>query len=292
MSSRVTLVSVLLSCLTVFRQFDALTIENKDGINQYWYAMYISGVNGDAEITEVSIRDSSSTSSMARGTLTYYNFWAFQSDDPNGWTLPLSVRIQNSNGEEINSFTLITNFNWYAQFDFGSNFALDSPAPPENTNIEIINKNGINQWWHAFFVKNLNENGGEITNVEIRDASEGASWESGYSGTDHELGTFYAFQNNNGWELPLDIRLTNCGGEILTNRNVIRNRIEYGIYDFGNNFADTTCVKYKIYVFLCFVAIFFFVCLYKYLHPIFIAMSFLISFRFFLFCFSCFSFSN
>ena len=48
MSSRVTLVSVLLSLLTVFRQLDALTIENKDGINQYWYAMYISGVNGDA----------------------------------------------------------------------------------------------------------------------------------------------------------------------------------------------------------------------------------------------------
>ena len=249
MSLRLTLLSLVLSVLTVLRVLDAITIENKDGINQYWYAMYISGENGDAEITDVYIRDSSSGSSWSRGTLTYYDFWAFQSDETNGWTLPLSVRIENSNGEQINSYNLITNFNWNEQFSFGSNFVSNSLAPPENSDIEIINKNGINQWWHAFYVMNINTNGGEITNVEIRDSSDGASWESGYSDTNGELGTFYAFQNNDGWELPFDIRLTNCGGETLTSYSVITNRIEYGIYDFDDNFADTTCVKWiKFYL--------------------------------------------
>ena len=108
---------------------------NKDGISQWWYAIYVENVAGYGSITKVELKDSgaSGTSGHWANGENYdgfANFWIFEPADNNGnaLTLPFSIRVTDSSpygGTVLESTDIITSFEELKEFDFGSNFPYD-----------------------------------------------------------------------------------------------------------------------------------------------------------------------
>lgn len=98
-------------------------IESKDGVNAYWYAIFVKNVAGYGRISKVELKDSSDGATWNVGETTEYNGYEFQNDA--GWQTPLSVRITDSAGNNITSIDLIANTNAEEEFDFGSNFEVN-----------------------------------------------------------------------------------------------------------------------------------------------------------------------
>jgi len=103
------------------------------------------------------------------------------------------------------------------------------------TDIKIKNKDGINQWWYALYVENV-DNYGSLSEVQLKDSSSGATWVTGT----HTSYNAYIFQSGSGWQTPISLAITDSDGNTLTATNVVTDLTEYSIFDFGSNFAIAT----------------------------------------------------
>ena len=101
-----------------------LMIRNKDGINAWWYALFVENVAGYGRISQVELRDSSDDYGNVWfvGETTTYNGYVFSSGAANGWELPYSIRVTDSSGRNVTSIDLITDLTEDKEFDFGTNF--------------------------------------------------------------------------------------------------------------------------------------------------------------------------
>lgn len=92
---------------------------NKDGINAWWYAVFV--MDHRHGISSLEIHDTDSTVWVA-GTRQAYNAWVVE--DAGGFDLPLSVRLTDVLGNIIESSDVVSNFDGASEFDFGSQFPI------------------------------------------------------------------------------------------------------------------------------------------------------------------------
>lgn len=99
---------------------DHIELVNKDGINEYWYAMFVVNIADYGTLGKVYIRDQNVNSTWSEGVRSDFNFWEFE--NPSGWKLPLSVHLVDSNGNQLTSDNVVTDVDDGSVFDFGQNF--------------------------------------------------------------------------------------------------------------------------------------------------------------------------
>jgi len=109
-----------------------IKIVNKDGINAYWYALYVENVNNYGNIKEVQMKDSSGSSTWMTGDHASYNAWIFESSS--GFVTPFSIIIKDGMNNTLSATDLITNIDGGSTFDFGANFAISSTSTPTASN--------------------------------------------------------------------------------------------------------------------------------------------------------------
>ena len=91
-------------------------MRNKDGINQWWYSLYVEEHN--YAITQVEIRDSVGGWQVATRSDT--NFWNIESGA--GLQTPFDVRVTDVHGNVITAQDVVTNLNENQMFDLGAQF--------------------------------------------------------------------------------------------------------------------------------------------------------------------------
>ena len=104
-----------------------IRIRNKDGINKWWYAIFVENVAGVGDLLKVELRDSSDDNLWHIGKTdknSGTNFYIFEKKVSNGFTLPFDIRITNSNHQILTGWKKIKSIEPNVEFDFGSNFAL------------------------------------------------------------------------------------------------------------------------------------------------------------------------
>lgn len=87
---------------------ETVTITNKDGINEWWYAVIINGGN-DANIASVEMK-ASNMNEWETGAKDW-NYWFFNDDAYRPYSPPFSFRITNIDGDVITSSNVISSFN-------------------------------------------------------------------------------------------------------------------------------------------------------------------------------------
>jgi expansin (peptidoglycan-binding protein) len=95
--------------------------------------------------------------------------------------------------------------------------------------ISLLNKDGINQWWYAFFVLDIRQG---ITGVDVMDASGGGSWLTAV----RQSYNAFVVQSASGLQLPFSVRLTGVTGQMITSPNVVTDLAGLSEFDFGDQF--------------------------------------------------------
>lgn len=91
-------------------------VRNKDGINQWWYSLYV--LDHNYAITQVELR--ATGEDWVPATRSDTNFWTLESAA--GLVPPIDVRITDIHGQVIGGEDVVANFNENAVFDVGSQF--------------------------------------------------------------------------------------------------------------------------------------------------------------------------
>jgi expansin (peptidoglycan-binding protein) len=91
-------------------------VRNKDGINQWWYSLYV--LDHNYAITQVEMRPNAGE--WVDATRSDTNFWTIESGS--GITLPIDVRITDIHGQVITGAGVVTDFNDNSEFDVGAQF--------------------------------------------------------------------------------------------------------------------------------------------------------------------------
>ena len=93
--------------------------------------------------------------------------------------------------------------------------------------VKVRNKDGINPWWYSLYVEEHNY---AITNVEIR--PDGGDWQAATRSDTN----FWNIESNSGVQLPLDIRITDIHGQVISADDMVTNLNENAEFDMGAQF--------------------------------------------------------
>jgi expansin (peptidoglycan-binding protein) len=92
-----------------------VTLRNKDGINQWWYAVF--ALDHRLGVSTLEIRDSSAASWISAERQSYN---AFVVTSGTGFILPFSVRLSDVAGQVLVAEDVITDLGDFSEFDLGS----------------------------------------------------------------------------------------------------------------------------------------------------------------------------
>ena len=90
-----------------------------EGINQWYYGLTVEDVDYYGQISNVEIKDASS-STWTAGQRQDYNVFLWQATG-NGLQTPISVRVTDSHGNQVEGDNVVTSFTGNAKFDLGTN---------------------------------------------------------------------------------------------------------------------------------------------------------------------------
>lgn len=85
----------------------SITLENKDGITQWWYAVRVSGLKNGVTIKSLKMKDKDMTSWQSGVYKTSY--WAWHGRGP--YNAPFDFKVKLSTGQEITRYDVIKNYN-------------------------------------------------------------------------------------------------------------------------------------------------------------------------------------
>eukprot|EP01083_Nonionella_stella_P290460 988295_1 len=212
-----------------------IKIRSKSGTSSHWYGLHIDDVAGYGSISNVEIKSSgsntySTTCDKSQGP----SFWICNGGYP--LTTPLSVKLTDSTGTQLECNGCITNFNGEAEFDFGANFGVaqvptsstTAPAPTVSTTstststttsttttstsgggsngyIIVNNHHSTQDYYLSFVLKNVDAShcGENIADVQIL-YDDLNHWKS-YAQYYHE--TSESNDNYNGEDMHLNMQL-------------------------------------------------------------------------------------
>ena len=100
-------------------------------------------------------------------------------------------------------------------------------------NINITNRFGVSQWWYAFIVGNV-ASGCSISKVEIKSNGDN-TWYECILQSSGSL-DFYQCTDGTPYSLPISIRLTESGGQVIISDDLITSYTGGAVFDFGDNF--------------------------------------------------------
>jgi expansin (peptidoglycan-binding protein) len=96
-----------------------VTLLNKDGINPWWYAVFVLDIRHG--VSGLEIMDSSPGAGWAAGVRQAYN--AFVVQPGSAMVLPFSARLTSITGQVITATDVITDLAGHSSFDLGTQFA-------------------------------------------------------------------------------------------------------------------------------------------------------------------------
>eukprot|EP00486_Rosalina_sp_Unknown_P004210 CAMPEP_0201570868 /NCGR_PEP_ID=MMETSP0190_2-20130828/13314_1 /ASSEMBLY_ACC=CAM_ASM_000263 /TAXON_ID=37353 /ORGANISM="Rosalina sp." /LENGTH=270 /DNA_ID=CAMNT_0047994871 /DNA_START=31 /DNA_END=843 /DNA_ORIENTATION=- len=97
-----------------------IIVLNHNGINQWYFGITIESVDYYGQVSNVEIKDASS-STWSAGQRQDYNVFLWQATG-NGLQTPISVRVTDSHGNMVVGNNIVTSFTGGAKFDLGTNF--------------------------------------------------------------------------------------------------------------------------------------------------------------------------
>ena len=97
---------------------ESIVISNHNGINEWYYGLTVESVDYYGQISNVELKDASSSSFVA-GQRQDYNVFLWQSTT--GLKTPMSVRVTDSHGNVVVGNNVVTSFTGNAKFDLGTN---------------------------------------------------------------------------------------------------------------------------------------------------------------------------
>ena len=103
-----------------------ISIVNEFGNNPWYYVIHVQNVAKYGTISQVSLREFNDTSWLI-ATRSNDNLYSFNSTNGDAWTLPFSIRITDTQGNNLTAYDLINDYSTdLLEYDFGSNYDMNN----------------------------------------------------------------------------------------------------------------------------------------------------------------------
>eukprot|EP01084_Bolivina_argentea_P287308 492987_1 len=219
---------------------NSIKIRSKSGTSEYWYGLHIDNIGGYGSVIAVQLKSNGdSTYDTTCDKTSGPSYWQCNGGFP--LSVPMTVQLTNDNGDNIIFTDCITNFNGGAEFDCGANFdGGGTPTPTIITlspttkspttspcgirNIKFVSVTESELYWLAFYILDVCDSCGIISNVQVFDSSGFGSY---VSGDNSDPRGFWAYDdvgmNHGGYAYiaPITVKIINSNNEILTFTDVL-----------------------------------------------------------------------
>eukprot|EP01084_Bolivina_argentea_P186230 321041_1 len=213
-----------------------ITTDNND---EWSYYLNFYNVAGNGKLCSVELKSYQSNTWMQCTNIG--SKWKCDDAALEPTKLPLSFRIADCVGNKITVTDVVTKWG-VVSVDLGVNFPINgaatdtttNPTPqPTNThsirNLKLKNKGALSKWWYAGKLYGL-PNGYVINKFEIE-------YDNGWIVCSNHYWAYTCDPGNNGFSLPLSIRITATNGEQIIANDIILNYDTDMVWDLQTNFG-------------------------------------------------------
>eukprot|EP01084_Bolivina_argentea_P186232 321043_1 len=213
-----------------------ITTDNND---EWSYYLNFYNVAGNGKLCSVELKSYQSNTWMQCTNIG--SKWKCDDAALEPTKLPLSFRIADCVGNKITVTDVVTKWG-VVSVDLGVNFPINgaatdtttNPTPqPTNThsirNLKLKNKGALSKWWYAGKLYGL-PNGYVINKFEIE-------YDNGWIVCSNHYWAYTCDPGNNGFSLPLSVRITAANNEQIIAHDIILNYDTDMVWDLQTNFG-------------------------------------------------------